>query len=148
MYPSCRKIDNVSTLSIFLQLGYTQYKINKFLCRTLQRIDAVYFFTTSICCRCTQLVRNLYATCTQLVGKLVTFCTNLHALIFLHLSKKIHSNQISTDTQILTCSKNTATCNTQHNIMSNSTFAAAAIAIDYSDDASSVVSSGRESRLS
>jgi hypothetical protein len=60
---------NVLTLSIFLQLGY------KFG------------------------VWNMYGACTELVSKLVKFCTNLHTLFFWHLSKKIHSRQISADTQ-------------------------------------------------
>ncbi len=110
LYRRCRKIDNSSTLSIFLQLGYTQYKIHEFLCRTLQRIDVVNFSTTSIRCRCMELVRNLYATCRQTCQVLYQ---STYAEFFWHLSKKIHSRQISTETQNSYCT-GSATHNTKH----------------------------------
>ena len=101
MYLCCRKIDNVSTLSTFLQLGYTQYKINEFLCRPLQRITLSMFG-----------VWNLYETCTELVRKLVKFCTNLHTLNFLAFKyKDPFTPNLNRHTVILTCS---ATHNTKH----------------------------------
>ena len=72
----------------------------------------------------------MHTTSTELVGKLVKFCTNLHMLIFLAFKKKDpFTPNLTRHTVILTCSKNTATPNTQHttqNSMSNATFAAAA----------------------
>ena len=56
---------NSDTLSIFLQLGYTQYKIHQFLLRHPQLGYVVRFSTTRIQVWCTELVQNLYATCTQ-----------------------------------------------------------------------------------
>jgi hypothetical protein len=84
-------------LSIFLQLGCTQSKTHEFLCRPLPRIDVVDFLTTSIRCRCMELVRNLYATCRQT-------CQVLY-----QSTNEIHSRQISTETQ-----NSYLLCNTQH----------------------------------
>jgi hypothetical protein len=100
MYVACTKCVQVSLSEtfawhVFMQLGCTQYETHKFLRRHVQRKSVARFHATLLRCTCT----NLHGACTELAHKLVKFCTNLHTLIFWHLSKKIHSHQISTDTQ-------------------------------------------------
>jgi hypothetical protein len=86
VHPSCMKTCNAFALLIFVQLGCTQYETHKFLHTHMQRKHVA-------------LAQNLHGACTEHAHKLVKFFTKLHTLIFWHLSKKIHSHQISTDTQ-------------------------------------------------
>ena len=112
-YVACTKCVQVSLSEtfawhVFMQLGCTQYETHKFLRRHVQRKSVARFHATLLRCTCT----NLHGACTELAHKLVKFCTNLHTLIFWHLSKKIHSHQISTDTQNSHLLRNT---HIQHN---------------------------------
>ena len=96
LYETCLCVVEKST--DFSTLGYTQYKINEFLCRPLQRIYVVNFSTTWIRVWCMELVRNLYLV-RSLYANLSSSVPIYIRWIFRHLSKKIHSHQISTDTQ-------------------------------------------------
>ncbi len=87
VHPSCRKMDNVSTLPIFLQLGCTQYKTQEFLRQHLQLGSVARKRATLLRCTartCTELARSLHGACTQTVK----FCTNLHTLFFLAFKLK------------------------------------------------------------
>jgi len=95
LHPSCIKTCNAFALHVFMQLGCTQYETHKFLRKHVQRKSVAHFHATLLRGTCT----NLHGACTELACKLVKFCTNLQTLIFWHLSKKIHSHQISPDTK-------------------------------------------------
>ncbi len=107
-------------MSIFRQLGYTQYKNHEFLCRPLQRIDVVNFSTTPIQVWCMEHVRNLYGACRQTCQVLYQSTYAYFFYFFWDLSKKIHSREISTETQNSYLSNTQSTQNiTQPPSMSN-----------------------------